>query len=196
MFLVVGLGNPEKDYKGTRHNIGFEVINKLAFDHSIPINRAKFRSHFGEGSIASRKLILAKPQTYMNLSGEAVRDLMSYYKLTPEDLIIIYDDVSFPPGEIRIRKQGSAGGHNGMKNILYHIETDIFTRIRVGIGAVPERMILTDFVLSRFKKDEWEDMLDGIQNAGDAAEMILRSGAEAAMNQFNKVLKNKGRADV
>ncbi|MDR3239554.1 MAG: aminoacyl-tRNA hydrolase [Clostridiales bacterium] len=191
MFLIAGLGNPEREYKGTRHNIGFEAVNKLAYDHDISLNKAKLRSHFGEGFIAAQKVILAKPQTYMNLSGEAVRDLLAYFKLTPEDLIVIYDDISLPLGDIRVRKQGSAGGHNGMKNILYHLETHVFTRVRIGIGANPGR-VLKDYVLSRFGKSEMEAMVQGVTDAGGAVEMILRGSADAAMNQYNKTLKTQG----
>jgi PTH1 family peptidyl-tRNA hydrolase len=191
MFLIVGLGNPEKEYKGTRHNVGFEVVNKLAYDHDIVLNRAKLRSHFGEGWIASQKVLLAKPQTYMNLSGEAVRDLLHYYKLSPSDLVVIYDDANIPIGDIRIRKQGGAAGHNGMKNIVYHLETENFIRVRVGLGD-KGRLTLTDYVLGRFRTDEKEAIIDGITKAGEAVELVLEKGADAAMNRFNKTIPSGG----
>jgi len=186
MKLIVGLGNPGRDYAGTRHNIGFEVIQKLSYDHNIEINRAKFRAHFGEGRIGGEKVILARPQTFMNLSGEAVRDIMAFYRIPQEDLIVVYDDVSLAPGAIRVRETGSAGGHNGIKNLLYHLETDEFLRVRVGIGEKPPGLDLADYVLSKFKPNEMEDIISGITQATDAVELILREGAKAAMNKYNK----------
>jgi len=186
MKLIVGLGNPGRDYAGTRHNVGFEAIQKLSYDHNIDINRAKFRAHFGEGRIGSEKVILARPQTFMNLSGEAVRDIMAFYKIPQEDIIVIYDDVSLAPGKIRVRETGSAGGHNGVKNLLYHLETDEFLRVRVGIGEKPPGWDLADYVLSKFRPAEMEDILAGIALATDAVGLILRDGAKAAMNRYNK----------
>ena len=186
MKLIVGLGNPGRDYAGTRHNIGFEAIRKLAYDHTIEINRAKFRAHFGEGRIGAEKVILAMPQTFMNLSGEAVRDIMAFYKLSQEDLIVIYDDVSLVPGQIRVRETGSAGGHNGVKNLLYHLETDEFLRVRVGIGEKPSGWDLADYVLSKFRPNEMDDIISGITLATEAVECILSQGVKAAMNRYNK----------
>ncbi|MDR1539529.1 MAG: aminoacyl-tRNA hydrolase [Clostridiales bacterium] len=191
MKLIIGLGNPEREYKGTRHNAGFEVANKLSFDHSIPINKAKHRCHLGEGVIAGVRAMIAKPQTYMNLSGEAARDLLSWYRLEPEDIIVVYDDASLPLGSIRIRKQGGAGGHNGMKSIIYHLGTEEFIRVRVGIGEKPPNWVLADYVLSKFKKEEMESFIEGVAKAGDAVCAILRGGPDAAMNIFNKTLKDK-----
>ena len=185
--LIVGLGNPEKNYKGTRHNVGFEVVNQLAHDHNIPIARAKFRAHWGEGKIAGVKVLLAKPQTYMNLSGEAVGELMAFFRCTPKDLIVVYDDTNLPVGEIRVREQGSAGGQNGMKNIIQRLGTDQFTRVRVGIGEKPPGWDLADYVLSRFKKEEIEGFIDGVNKAAAAVELILAEGVAAAMNRYNKI---------
>lgn len=185
MKLVAGLGNPEKDYKGTRHNVGFEVINKLSYDHRIEINKAKFRAHLGEGLLCGQKIMLAKPQTFMNLSGESIRDIMGFYKLSKEDIIVIYDDIDIPVGEIRIREKGSAGSHNGMKNIIYQLDTDEFLRIRVGIGAKPQAWDLADYVLSKFKKEEQDGIVEGITKAGDAVERILKEGSVSAMNRYN-----------
>ena len=188
MTIIAGLGNPEKEYKGTRHNTGFEVVNKLAYDHNIPVAKAKHRAHLGEGVICGQRVLLIKPQTYMNLSGECIRDVLAWYKLTPGELIVIYDDCALPVGDVRVRKQGSAGGHNGMKNILYHLETDVFARVRVGIGEKPERYVLADYVLSSFKKDEVENWIAGVTKAGEAVEDILSKGVDFAMNKFNKKL--------
>jgi len=186
MILIAGLGNPEKDYRNTRHNIGFEVLNKYAYDNNLNFNKAKFRSHIVEGHIGGKKIMLQKPQTYMNLSGEAVRDAMIFHKLELEDLVVVYDDTALDVGEIRIRKQGSAGGQNGMKNIIYHLESDCFTRIRVGIGAKPSGYDMKDYVLSRFRQGETKDMIEGITKATDALDIIIRDGIDAAMNKFNK----------
>lgn len=185
MRIIIGLGNPEKDYKGTRHNIGFETINKLAYDHNIDINRAKFRAHFGEGFISGQKIMLVKPQTYMNLSGESVREILEYYKLGSEDILVIFDDVSLPPGQIRVRERGTAGGHNGVKNLIYHLNTTEFDRIKVGVGEKPNGWDLADYVTSRFSASEMEGMISGVTQAGDAVEMILKDGITTAMNKFN-----------
>jgi len=185
MRFIIGLGNPERDYKGTRHNIGFETINKLAYDHGIELNRAKFRAHFGEGRIAGSKVMLVKPQTYMNLSGESVRDLLAYFKFGTKDILVIYDDTAFPLGQVRVRESGTDGGHNGVKNLIYQLETTEFDRVRIGIGAKPQGWDLADYVLSRFRKSEFDDMVYGVTRAGDAVEMILREGMAAAMNKFN-----------
>jgi len=186
MKLIVGLGNPGRDYAGTRHNVGFEAIQKLAYDHNIDINRAKFRAHFGEGRIGSQRVLLARPQTFMNLSGEAVRDIMAFHKIPQEDIIIIYDDVSLDPGSIRVRESGSAGGHNGIKNLLYHLESDEFLRVRIGVGEKPKGWDLADYVLSKFRPSELEDIITGISLATEAVELILSQGAKTAMNRFNK----------
>ena len=186
MRLIVGLGNPEKDYRGTRHNVGFETINKLAFDFNIAINSAKHRAHSGNGIIGGSKVMLAKPQTFMNLSGESISEIMAYYKIPPEDIIVVYDDIDIPVGDVRVREKGSAGSHNGMKNILYQLETDEFIRVRIGIGEKPPGWDLADYVLSRFKKTEEEAIITGIESAADAVKIIITDGAKAAMNKCNK----------
>jgi len=186
MKLIVGLGNPGDSYKGTRHNVGFECIDKLAYDFGIKLKSdRKFRSHTGEGRIAGVFVTLVKPQTFMNLSGEAVRLLLNYKKLLPENIIVIYDDVSLPVGEIRARERGSSGGQKGMQNIITCLGTDEITRVRIGIGDKPPSWTLADYVLSRFLREEWDDMIQGITQAGDAVEMILREGVVPAMNKFN-----------
>ena len=191
MLIIAGLGNPEKNYRNTRHNIGFETLNKFAYDHNLAFNKAKFRSHIAEGMVFGKKILLLKPQTYMNLSGEAVRDALLFYKLEPENLIVIYDDIALDVGEVRIRKQGSAGSHNGMKSIIYQLESDIFTRIRVGIGAKPPGYTLSNYVLSLFAKNETEPMVEGISKATDALEIILKDSVNSAMNKFNKKKKQE-----
>ncbi|MCL2565234.1 MAG: aminoacyl-tRNA hydrolase [Defluviitaleaceae bacterium] len=189
MLIIAGLGNPEKDYRNTRHNIGFETLNKFVYDHNLAFNKAKFRSHIAEGVVFGKKILLLKPQTYMNLSGEAIRDALIFYKLEPENLIVIYDDIALDVGEVRIRKQGSAGSHNGMKSIVYQLECDVFTRIRVGIGAKPPGYTLSNYVLSRFSKNETEAMIEGVTKATDALEIILKDSVDTAMNKFNKKKK-------
>ena len=192
MFIIVGLGNPENEYKGTRHNIGFEAINKLAYDHNIQVNKSKHKGLIGAGVIAGKKVLLLKPQTYMNLSGESVKAVLDFYKLTPADLIVIYDDISLNLGEIRIREQGSAGGQKGMKDIIAKLKTDTFTRIRIGIDPKPAGWDLADYVLSGFKKEEYETMIEGVTKAGDAVIKILKEGTKPAMNKYNK--KNEPKA--
>jgi len=185
MRAVVGLGNPEREYRYTRHNVGFETINKLAYDHKIKINKAKHRAHLGQGRVAGVPVLLVKPQTYMNRSGECVRDVLRYFRLTPADLIVIYDDTDLLPGQVRVREKGSAGGHNGMKSVIYQLETDEFLRVRIGIGPKPPGWDLADYVLSRFAPRETDDVVAGITKATDAVEVILKDSVERAMNLFN-----------
>lgn len=187
MYVIAGLGNPEKKYENTRHNVGFDVIDALAGKHEIPIREAAFQARLGKGLINGQKVMLVKPQTYMNLSGESLRLITDYYKINvPEELIVISDDISLPPGNIRIRKKGSAGGHNGLKNIILHLGTEQFQRVRIGVGEKPRQMELIDYVLGHFSKEE-RMLIDGsIANAAEAIEIMLQDGAECAMNLFNK----------
>ena len=190
MFVIVGLGNPTLQYEGTRHNVGFDVIDRLADKYNITVETRKSRALIGKGIIEGKKVILAKPQTYMNLSGESVRSLTDYYKIDEEqELLVIYDDVSLGVGQLRIRKKGSAGGHNGIKNIISHFDTDVFVRIKIGVGEKPKRMDLADYVLSRFSKDEREEMEAGSEKAVRAAAMILNGETDAAMNEYNRKVK-------
>jgi len=183
--LIVGLGNPEGKYKGTRHNIGFEVIDKMAFDHKIPVNKSKHRGIIGTGKLGGKQVALIKPLTYMNRSGDCIRAALDFYKLSPADIVVIVDDVNLPVGEIRIRERGSSGGQNGLRDIIAKLNTDEFIRIRVGIGSKPPSWKMSDYVLSKFLKEEHEAMIDGIAKAGDAALRIVSDSAAAAMNQFN-----------
>ncbi len=183
--IIVGLGNPESKYKGTRHNIGFEVINKLADEHNIDINKSKFKAHIGEGIINNEKVILVKPQTYMNLSGQSVKEIVNFYKLDLQDLLIIYDDITLDIGDMKIRKSGSAGGQNGMKNIINLLNTDKLQRIKVGIGQKPSHYTLADYVLSSYNKNEIDDMILGIERATNAIPCFISYGIDNCMNNHN-----------
>ena len=185
MYIIVGLGNPGREYAGTRHNIGFDVITRLSDDYNIPLDFKKHKAVCGKGYIEGQKVILAQPQTYMNLSGESVRELIDYYKIEEDELIIIYDDINLEPGKLRIRAKGSAGGHNGMKSIISHLGTDAFPRIRIGVGEKPKGYDLADYVLGRFKPEELPLMREAVGNAAKAAELIMQESVEAAMNRFN-----------
>lgn len=185
MKVIVGLGNPEKKYDGTRHNIGFSVIDRISDEYNIPLDIKKHKGLCGKGVIAGEKVVLVKPLTYMNLSGECVREVMDFYKLTPQDIIVIFDDISLPPGKIRIRPKGSAGGHNGIKSIIAHLNSEEFPRIKCGIGDKPKGYDLADYVLSRFGKEELSDIDGGRQKALKACECIILQGIDAAMNQYN-----------
>lgn len=186
MFVVVGLGNPGKNYFNTRHNVGFDTINLLANRNNIIINKIKFKSVYGEGTIGGEKVFLVKPQTYMNNSGMAVLDLYNFYKLPLENIIVVVDDIDIEFGTIRIRKKGSAGSHNGLKSIIYHLQSEDFPRIKIGIGNKREGQDLADFVLSRFDKDERMDIDVAIEKAAQAVETIITYDMNTAMNQFNK----------
>lgn len=190
MFIIAGLGNPTLQYEGTRHNVGFDVIDRLADKYNITVEIRKSRALIGKGVIEGKKVILAKPQTYMNLSGESIRSLADYYKIDEEqELLVIYDDVSLGVGQLRIRKKGSAGGHNGIKNIISHLDTEVFARIKIGVGEKPRKYDLKDYVLSRFSKAEREEMEEGYEKAVKAAVMILSGETDAAMNAYNRKVK-------
>lgn len=186
MFLIVGLGNPGKQYEHTRHNVGFDVMDALADKYNISISEKKHKAFCGKGVIEGQKVVLAKPQTFMNLSGESVAELLNYYKLDPEDeLLVIFDDISLAPGGIRIRKKGSAGGHNGIKNIIAQIGTQNFMRIKVGVGEKPKGWDLADYVLGHFDAVDRKKVEDAFGDALRATEMILQGEIDQAMNNFN-----------
>ena len=190
MFIIAGLGNPTREYEGTRHNVGFDVIDRLAARYNIDVDVKKHRALIGKGMIAGQKVILAKPQTYMNLSGESVRSLVDYFKIDEEqELIVIYDDISLDVGQLRIRKKGSAGGHNGIKNIIAHLGHSVFPRIKVGVGEKPKEYDLADYVLGHFTKEEQEVMEEGYRKASEAVEMMVSGEMDAAMNEYNKKVK-------
>lgn len=170
MYIIAGLGNPGKQYAQTRHNVGFDTIDILADKYNISVDTKKHKALCGKGMIEGQKVVLAKPQTFMNLSGESVRELVDFYKIDPEEeLIVIYDDISLEPGQLRIRPKGSAGGHNGIKNIIAHLGTQVFKRVKVGVGEKPKGYDLADYVLSRFPKDERVLMEEAFERAGEAA---------------------------
>lgn len=185
MFIVAGLGNPTKEYEKTRHNVGFEVIDVLADKLGTSVEEKKFKGYYGRGIIGGEKVILLKPQTFMNLSGESVRAAADFYKIDTDHIIIVYDDISLDVGQLRIRTKGSAGGHNGIKNIIAHLGTQEFPRIKVGVGDKPKKMDLADYVLSRFSGEERNIMGDAFEEAARAVEMIITEGPDKAMNQFN-----------
>lgn len=186
MYIIIGLGNPTREYQGTRHNIGFDVITRIAEDNNIALDFKKHKALCGKGYIEGKKVILAQPQTYMNLSGESVRDLVDFYKVTQQEIIIIYDDISLEVGQLRLRGSGSAGGHNGIKSILNHLGTQEFPRIKVGVGDKPKGWDLADYVLSRFTEDEKPTMQDAIKKSSEAVKSILADGLESAMNIYNR----------
>ena len=189
MYLIVGLGNPESEYAKTRHNMGFCVINKLANQFQIDMTKTKFNSLYGTGIINGEKVVLLKPQTYMNLSGEAVKAFWDYYKLDLEDLVVIYDDIEIEKGAIRIRKKGSSGNHNGMKSIISNLQSEEFTRIRVGIGKPEHQNDMINYVIGKISDEEQERLEPGIEMAKEATIELVKSGVDIAMNKFNT--KNK-----
>lgn len=187
MYIIAGLGNPGGKYEKTKHNMGFQVIDLLADKYHIEMNQKKHKAICGTGVIEGVKVLLLKPQTFMNLSGESIRDAVDFYKIDPEtELIVIYDDISLAPGHLRIRKKGSAGGHNGIKNIIQHLGTQVFPRIRVGVGEKPEGWDLADYVLSGFSKEDEALVKESWERAVEAAAVMLTDGPEKAMNDFNR----------
>lgn len=193
MYIIVGLGNPGKEYEGTRHNVGFLVLEKLAAKENISVLEKKHKAIIGKGIVAGVKCVLAKPQTYMNLSGESVRQLIDYYKVDEtSELIVISDDISLEPGQIRIRKKGSAGGHNGLKNIIANLGHDSFIRVKMGVGEKPRGWDLVDYVLGRFSKSDREAVEEAADRAVEAIRTIIADGPDAAMNRFNAVKKPSG----
>ncbi|HCE79012.1 MAG TPA: aminoacyl-tRNA hydrolase [Lachnospiraceae bacterium] len=187
MYLVAGLGNPGAKYEGTKHNMGFDVISELADAWHIPSSGISMKGMYGKGRIGAEKVILLKPMTYMNLSGEAVQAFVRYYKLDPEtQLIVVYDDIDLEPGKIRIREKGSAGSHNGMKSVISCLGTNRFVRVRVGIGAKPPRWDLADYVLAPFDRESRELADTGVRDAAKAVEMIIGGQTDRAMNLYNQ----------
>jgi PTH1 family peptidyl-tRNA hydrolase len=187
MFLIVGLGNPDRRYEKTRHNVGFDAVDALAGRYGISIKDKKHRALCGTGVIEGTKVLIAKPQTYMNLSGESVADIINFYKIDPEEeMLVIFDDISLAPGNIRVRKKGSAGGHNGIKSIISCIGTQNFMRIKVGVGEKPAGWDLADHVLSRFPDDDRVEVEKAIKDAGEAAVLMMQGETDKAMNEYNR----------
>lgn len=183
MFLIVGLGNPGKEYDGTRHNIGFAAVDYIADKYNIELNRIKFKGVFGEGFIDGKKVILLKPTTYMNLSGESIKEVINFYKISNEEVIVIYDDISLEVGRLRIREKGSHGGHNGIKSIIANLGTDVFPRVKIGVGAPKGNLV--SHVLGKFSEDEVEILRETIKASSDAISIMLKSDAKEAMNKLN-----------
>lgn len=190
MKLIVGLGNPGRDYAGTRHNIGFGVIARISDQYNIPLSSKEHKAVCGKGFIGGEKVIIAQPQTYMNLSGESVRSIADYYKIEPEDIIIAFDDIDLEVGQLRVRRKGSAGGHNGIKSIIQHLGTNEFPRVKVGVGAKPEGGDLVRHVLGRFSREDEKAMGEVLDLAVKAVEMIVTEGVDAAMNRYNAKRKS------
>ncbi len=185
MIIIAGLGNPGKEYEGTRHNVGFDTLDVLADKYGISISGFEHHSLVGKGNIKGNKVLLMKPQTYMNLSGVAVRAVLDYYKEDIDSLIIIYDDIALPVGKLRVRGKGSAGGHNGIKSLINELGTQEFNRVRVGVGEKPPRWDLADWVLGRYSSDDKEIMKESFKRAVSAIECIVETGIGSAMNKFN-----------
>jgi len=186
MYIIAGLGNPTPQYEKTRHNVGFDVIDLLSEKYNIRVNEKKHKALCGTGIIEGQKVLLVKPQTFMNLSGESIGAILNFYKIEPEtNLIVIYDDISLAPGRLRIRKKGSAGGHNGMKSIISHAKTQEFLRIKVGVGEKPQGWDLADYVLGRFSKEDRKLVEEAFEKACDAVGLMVQDETDKAMNLFN-----------
>lgn len=185
MYLIVGLGNPEKDYSNTRHNMGFQAINKIAKQYEIGITRSKFKGLYGTGKIEGEKVILLKPQTFMNLSGESIKEIMQFYKIDKEQMIIIYDDIDIEPGRIKIRKAGGAGTHNGLKSVVHELNTQDFKRIRIGIGMPEEKENLIEYVIGAIPEEDKEKLEKGTELAKEAVIEMIKNGIDKTMNKFN-----------
>ena len=184
MYLIVGLGNPEEEYSKTRHNMGFEVINELSKKYNIKVNKNKFNALYGTGTIGKEKVILVKPQTYMNLSGDAVIEFVKFYKIDLDKIIVIYDDIDTNPGIIRIRKMGGPGTHNGMKSVVHMLKTEKFTRLRVGIGMPERKSDLINYVIGHVNDEEYNELLKGVSKAEKAITELLENGIDIAMNKY------------
>ncbi len=191
MKLIVGLGNPGRQYQNTRHNVGFMTVDAIADEYKISVSKEKWNAIYGKGEIESQEIILAKPLTYMNLSGESVAPMMHWFKMEPADLIIVCDDIHLPLGQLRIRERGSDGGHNGLTSIIANIGTQEFIRVRIGIDEPPPGYDQADYVLSKFAKAEMETVKDMVQKAKEAVTTLVVSGTVKAMNLFNKRKKNE-----
>ena len=185
MYLIVGLGNPEEDYSNTRHNMGFNVINKLSEKYEIEVNKKKFDGLFGTGMIENEKILLLKPQTFMNLSGKSIKQCIDFYKIESDNIIIIYDDIDIKPGEIKLRKQGGPGSHNGMKSVIEEINTKEFPRVRIGIGCPEDKTDLIEYVIGAIDEEQIPLLEDGVAKATEATIEIIKSGIDIAMNKFN-----------
>lgn len=193
MYIIAGLGNPTREYENTRHNIGFMAVDMLADRYGISVDVCRHKALIGKGQINGQKVVLVKPLTYMNLSGEAVRAVIDYYKAdAAEELIVIYDDINLDVGQLRIRKKGSAGGHNGIKNIIANLGDDTFKRVRIGVGGKPKGYDLVDYVLGHFGREELGMMKDSLEKVDGAIALMLEGRTDEAMNEYNKKVRNNG----
>jgi PTH1 family peptidyl-tRNA hydrolase len=186
VYIIFGLGNPGNKYEDTRHNVGFNTLDYLAAQYGIKINKLKHKSLIGEGIIQGNKIILVKPQTFMNLSGEAIREVKEWYKAENENIIVIYDDISLDVGKIRVKQKGSAGGHNGIKSIIYQINSEVFPRIKIGVGSPANpNYELADYVLGKFSNEEKKTIYNIIEKVSDAVVVFIQAGIQEAMNRYN-----------
>ena len=186
MYIIAGLGNPGRKYEGSRHNSGFAALDTIADRYDISVKTSGMRGLLGSGYIDGEKVLLVKPQTYMNLSGECIREVCNYYRIDPErELIVLYDDISLEAGRLRVREKGSAGGHNGVGSVISCLGTQVFKRVRIGVGAVPEGYAQVDWVLGRFPLSERADMTDAFDRAGRAAAALVTQPAQKVMSEFN-----------
>ena len=185
MYLIVGLGNPEPEYSRTRHNMGFDVINRLSEKYDIEVSRIGFQAQYGIGIIENEKIILCKPQTYMNLSGDSIVEIMNFYKINPENIVVIYDDIDTDIGKIKIRKKGGPGNHNGMKSIVYRLGTEDFPRIRIGTGTPEDKSRMIEYVISKVSNEQYKELQKGIEKGKEAICELLKNGIDIAMNKFN-----------
>lgn len=185
MYLIIGLGNPEEEYRKTRHNMGFNAINKIAEQYGIKVNKSKFQGLYESAIIEGKKVMLIKPQTYMNLSGECIKQFVDFYKIPNEDILVIYDDMDIEPGKIKIRKKGGAGGHNGMKSIIKILGTEEFARIRTGIGRPEHSGDDINYVIGAIPEEEIPKLQEGVEKAKEAVIEILKNGIDSAMNKLN-----------
>lgn len=185
MYLIIGLGNPEEEYSKTRHNMGFNTINKIAEKYDIKMNKTKFKGIYESAIIEGQKVMLVKPQTYMNLSGECVKEFVNFYKIEKEEIVIIYDDMDIEPGKIKIRKKGSSGGHNGIKSIIENLGTEEFPRIRIGIGRPTQKDDKINYVIGAIPEEENQKLQEGVEKAQEAVIEILKNGIDNAMNKLN-----------
>ena len=185
MYLIVGLGNPENEYANTRNNMGFDTINEIAKRNNIEVNKNKFKGLYQTTIIQNQKVILLKPQTYMNLSGESIKEVVDFYQIKPDEIIVIYDDIDTEKGKIRIRKQGGPGTHNGMKSVIENLNTTVFARIRIGIGQPEFKFDMINYVIGKVPEEEQKILHQGVIKAADAVEEIIKDGIDIAMNKFN-----------
>jgi PTH1 family peptidyl-tRNA hydrolase len=192
MFIIAGLGNPGRQYENTRHNVGFDAVDTLIDEYRISSSGTQHKAMYGKGIIEGQKVIVAKPLTFMNLSGESIRAMVDYYKVDPEsELLVIYDDITLEPGQIRVRKKGSAGGHNGIKSIIAHLGTQNFQRIRIGVGEKPKNWDLADYVLGNFSKEDRQQVEEALDRVVKATALIVQGDIDEAMNRYNAAVHPK-----